>query len=165
MNIALIFPDILNRMVNGEAIAKILKAKGVHRAMDFYDWLDASPNRALAYARAQEHKAEVYVDECVSIADNKELNPNVARNMIQVRQWYGAKVKPKKYGDRVDISVAGQLDLNVPILMARNRTLQPNSNPALPTNTQAIEYTDYNMVRPTDNESAALPDGMPDPFS
>lgn len=84
------------------------------------------------YARAKEEQADVLADEMIEIADNctddvalisvskdgeaKEgVNHsaiNRARLQIDTRKWIASKLKPKKYGDKVDVDHSGGLVIN-----------------------------------------------------
>jgi len=54
------------------------------------------------YARAREDQADWHADEIVAIADT-ETDAAKARNRIDARKWKAAKLKPKVYGDRVNV--------------------------------------------------------------
>lgn len=73
------------------------------------------------YTRAREDQADTLADEIVAIADdgtndtykNEEgfelVNHDViarSRLRVEARKWVAAKLKPKKYGDRVDLTHA-----------------------------------------------------------
>jgi hypothetical protein len=42
---------------------------------------------------------------------NEELNPNAARVAMDGLKWIAARMMPKRYGDRVDANLTG--DINV----------------------------------------------------
>lgn len=81
------------------------------------DWIYNNPERSALYARAREERAEVLADEIVAISDESTVETKyegeevrlvldataVARNRLRVdaRKWVAAKLKPKKYGDKV----------------------------------------------------------------
>jgi len=69
------------------------------------------------YARAKEEQADVLADEIISIADelyeiaSSELTNekiNSARLRIDSRKWTSAKLKPKKYGEKIDLTSGGE---------------------------------------------------------
>jgi hypothetical protein len=61
------------------------------------------------YARAREMLADRLADECVEIADQAfdSDTASAARVKTAARQWYAAKLKPKVYGDNVNVGVGG----------------------------------------------------------
>ena len=104
----------------GMSLRQILKADttGVLPAQStVYDWLLRHPLFAEQYARAREEQADTNADEILEIAD--EMPPEYTdekgrtsldvtyiqwqKNRIEARKWTAAKLRPKKYGDRVAV--------------------------------------------------------------
>lgn len=59
------------------------------------------------YARAKEDQGDFMADEMLDIADaTAEDNVAVQRNRLRVdtRKWLAAKLKPKKYGEKIDVN-------------------------------------------------------------
>ena len=56
------------------------------------------------YMRAREEKPESMEDDIVIIADTPNLDPNDKRVRIDARKWLMSKLKPKKYGDKLDLT-------------------------------------------------------------
>lgn len=85
------------------------------------DWINADQSRAEMYARAREDRSDKLADEIVAIADECEYEPvtditgktvavmfdktAVARNKLRIdaRKWTAAKLKPRVYGDKVQV--------------------------------------------------------------
>jgi hypothetical protein len=86
-----------------------------------YEWLIAHPNFTEQYSRAREEQADTLADEIIAIADespetvevrDKEGNVidvkidsgyvNYQRQRIEARKWTAMKLKPKKYGDKLE---------------------------------------------------------------
>ena len=78
------------------------------------------------YARAREQQADFLAEEIIEIADdgsndlmtitkgdisyeqeNKEVT-NRSKLRVEARKWIASKLKPKKYGDRVEIEHSGE---------------------------------------------------------
>jgi hypothetical protein len=102
----------------GMSLRQILKADttGVLPAQStVYEWLLRQPSFAEQYARAREEQADTNADEILEIADEHppEYTDEKGRtsldvtyiqwqkNRIEARKWTAAKLRPKKYGDRV----------------------------------------------------------------
>jgi hypothetical protein len=85
-----------------------------------YVWLNKKPTFLEQYTRAREEQAETHADEIVAIADETPITTPVydrdgevidikldsayiqwQRQRIDARKWTAAKLRPKKYGDRV----------------------------------------------------------------
>ena len=108
----------------GMSLRKILKADtaGVLPAQStIYQWLLRHPSFQEQYTRAREEQAETLADEIIDIADEQPEIVVVTdkatgaviehkldsafllwqKNRIEARKWTAAKLRPKKYGDRV----------------------------------------------------------------
>lgn len=117
---------------NEELVAKILDGiaagKSLYNVIDelgkpvqvstVYDWLQVHPDFAERYTRARETQADTLADEIIAIADdsrgdtyidlegNERTNhENVQRSRLKVeaRKWVAAKLKPKVYGDKIQV--------------------------------------------------------------
>jgi hypothetical protein len=85
-------------------------------------WLDAHDYFRQSYARAKEQQADFLADEIIAISDDASNDVIIGENGIQqnsefiqrsrlrvdARKWVAAKLKPKKYGDKVDVTSDGQ---------------------------------------------------------
>lgn len=90
-------------------------------ASTIFKWLRENAEFAESYARAKADQAELLVDEMLTIADDGELDRTTRINrageeyqvtdqdviqrsklMVDTRKWIASKLKPKKYGDRVE---------------------------------------------------------------
>ena len=111
--------DLICMMLSeGMSLRQILKADkaGVLPAQStVYEWLLRHPSFSEQYARAREEQADTNADEILDIAD--EMPPEYTdkdgktsldqtyiawqKNRIEARKWTAAKLRPKKYGDRV----------------------------------------------------------------
>lgn len=91
-----------------------------------FRWLEAHENFREQYARAREMQADVFADELTEISDDArndwmkrnhgEDDPGWVANgehiqrsrlRIDTRKWIASKLKPKKYGEKVDMTHAG----------------------------------------------------------
>lgn len=81
-------------------------------------WLREDKNGFLAqYARAKEEQADFMADEIIGIADHtaEDHTPFTGANVVQrdklrieARKWLSGKLKPKKYGDKLDLTSDGE---------------------------------------------------------
>lgn len=70
------------------------------------EWLSQNDDFRGKYAHAREAQADTMDDRILEVADNVEsgkLAPDAARVVLGALQWRAAKLKPKKYGERIDI--------------------------------------------------------------
>jgi hypothetical protein len=120
---------------SSKSLRTICKEEGMPSVRTVLSWLsagdkeDAKPDlRAFLrqYARAREEQADFLAEEILEIADdgsndlmtitkgdasyeaeNKEVT-NRSKLRVDARKWIASKLKPKKYGDKLD------MDLNLP---------------------------------------------------
>lgn len=96
---------ICKRIAEGESLRKICDDSAIPSITSVRRWL-ADEKRAdfrLQYACAREEQADFYADAIIEIADT-EPDPQKARVRIDARKWYAGKLKPKKYGDKMQLS-------------------------------------------------------------
>lgn len=126
--------DICALIAEGKALATICKSENMPSIRTVYYWLKQKPEFLQLYTRAKEDSADALTDESLEIADNIVGNPvlidgvpmqldgkvltvvdaasiNHARLRIETRKWYASKLKPKKYGDKIDHEVTGSVTL------------------------------------------------------
>lgn len=99
-NIEEVMSTICGCIAQGLPLVKILTLDGMPSYATVMRWLSEDSSIQDNYTRAREASADYLADEIVYIADN-ELDPQVARVRIDARKWVAAKMKPKKYGDKV----------------------------------------------------------------
>jgi hypothetical protein len=112
--------EICKRLSQGESLRKITSEDHMPCQSVVYLWLNKHPDFLEKYVRAREEQADTHADEIVAIADESpETHPvldkdgNVIdvkidsgyvayqKQRIEARKWTAAKLRPKKYGDRV----------------------------------------------------------------
>lgn len=110
---------------------------------------------AILKARAQGSWSEV--DEAQRIAGDVLIDPQQARNMIDIRKWRASKFMPKIFGEKLDISVAERIDL-IGVIEARKRgQLQPSGNLVALSEPQDVDYTELLPTRLTDTIPVIAP--------
>lgn len=91
------------------------------------DWIGKSRERTEQYARAKDKQMDLIAEDTIHIADT-ERDPNRARVRIDARKWVASKLAPKKYGDRLDVSHTGNLNLTALTDQELMRIAQEQSN-------------------------------------
>lgn len=95
-------------------LGKILAAGIGGNALPAYStidkWLTEDAALSERYARAKASQADVLADEIVGLADDC-TDHNKCRLQIDARKWVAAKLKPKKYGDKVDLNHGGSVEI------------------------------------------------------
>jgi hypothetical protein len=93
---------ICQEIMAGKSLRTICAMEGMPAASTVYAWLRQYPEFSDTYAHAREIQADMLAEEILEIADS-DLDPNRARVMIDARKWLASKLRPKKYGDRVEL--------------------------------------------------------------
>ena len=78
-----------------------------------FDWVRANPEFSQQYARAMDDRADALAEELQDIADDPTIEPNDKRIRVDARKWIASKLKPKRYGDRLQHE--GDMTLNIKI--------------------------------------------------
>ncbi len=100
-----VFDAICERIADGESLREICASEGMPSKANVFRWLSADPAAADQYARARETHADHEFDEIKVIADGATPeNVQVARLRVDTRKWRAGKLRPKVYGDKVDLS-------------------------------------------------------------
>ncbi len=118
---------ICEKLSEGYSLRSVCEEKDMPAASTVFKWLRIYPEFVEQYARAKQESADAMAEDILDIADNatydwmdiqlqsggiKEIPDNevIQRSKLRVetRKWIMAKMKPKKYGDKVDITSAGK---------------------------------------------------------
>jgi hypothetical protein len=139
--------EICDRIAEGESLVKICSDAKMPKKTAVYEWLLRHKEFADIYARAREDQADTLADEIHAIAD--ELPQQVVdekgnatrydsayvqwqKNRVDARKWVAAKLKPKKYSDRIahvgdNESDAININVNIFDEMIKNLELKRQS--------------------------------------
>jgi hypothetical protein len=109
--------EVCWRLAHGESLVSICRDDHLPHCATIYRWLVRFPTFCEMYARAREDQADTNADEILQIAD--EMPPEFTdekgrtyldqtfiqwqKNRIDARKWTAAKLKPRKYGDRMAV--------------------------------------------------------------
>jgi hypothetical protein len=119
---------ILDRIYHGESVRSILvdsnKDKDALPSRKlFNEWLNDTDGLSDQYVRACNSRADAIFDEIIEIADDKSQDEMVtdkgfvvmnsefvarSRLKIDARKWIASKLNPKKYGEKMDVTSAGE---------------------------------------------------------
>ncbi|MER9459690.1 terminase small subunit protein [Mesorhizobium sp. M0387] len=120
---------ICERLTNKESLSKICRSDDMPAKSTVCRWLAIHPAFRDQYACARAIQADEYFDETIDIADDGTNDyrkrtkadgstedvfdtDHVQRSKLRVdtRKWAVAKLDPKKYGEKLDLTVAGTLN-------------------------------------------------------
>lgn len=103
-------------------------------------WLREKESFRTQYARAKEEQADFLAEEMLEIADdgsndtihtekgdieNKEWT-NRSKLRVDTRKFIAAKLKPKKYGDKIDLTTNGE-NINAPVVIDWSGNYNPTN--------------------------------------
>ncbi|ASN73038.1 hypothetical protein R2B_p001 [Ralstonia phage DU_RP_II] len=160
---------VIKRVLEGAPIKDAIKGYFAGTS-DFYDCVSSERELSLRFTRAMEMRAELLVDELVTIADSDE-DPQRVRNRLDVRKWVASKLLPKKYGERIDLNVTQTIDIGEALREAKARIVRPVIDQLPTPQPQAIDLQDVSPIEPRDEESRTVDatppadDPTPDIFS
>jgi len=113
---------VLNEIAGGKSLVKVCDMPGMPNRTSFLRRVAADAALQTLYAEAMAARADKYAEETIDIADDGsgdtyvDDNGNaradtewISRSKLRVaaRQWYAAKISPKKYGDKVTQELTG----------------------------------------------------------
>lgn len=115
---------ICERLAEGKSLNSICASDDMPHKATVFRWLSAYDEFRDQYARAREAQADALVDEMIDIADDGSNDWMEKRNAdgenigwtengealrrsdirIKTRQWVAAKLRPKKYGEKLALT-------------------------------------------------------------
>jgi hypothetical protein len=84
-----------------------------------YQWMHSKAGFADKYARACEERADHRAEKIDEIAEkvlSGEVDPQAARVAIDAHKWTASKLKPKRYGDRIDLGNADGVPFQINVI-------------------------------------------------
>lgn len=102
--------EVIDLVTDGVPLAKAVKQCGIG-IRTFHNAVSSVREVSVDYARAREIRADVLVDEAIAAADDLELDPQRARNMMTIRQWAASKHNSRVYGERIDLNVSQSISI------------------------------------------------------
>lgn len=121
---------ICDRIALGESLRSICRDEAMPAMSSVFLWLNKHSEFSDQYAHAREAQADTLADEIVDIADDGSRDYTVdadgiatvdhdhiarARLRVDARKWIASKLKPKKYGEKLDTTHRG--DPAAPIMI------------------------------------------------
>jgi hypothetical protein len=118
---------ICARLATGESLRTVCKDEDMPCIQTIFNWFRLHKEFLDQYTRAKEESADAMVEEILDIADDgtndwmeswdkdgdrtgwKLNGEHVQRSRLRVdtRKWIASKLKPKKYGDSIDLTSKG----------------------------------------------------------
>lgn len=130
---------ICAELAMGKSLRTVLKLPGMPVMSTVFKWLSQQEEFAKQYARAKQESADAMAEEILDISDDgandymtvtkgdtdyKVVNNEAiqrSRLRVETRKWLMAKMKPKIYGDKLDMTSGGE-KLPTPIIQVPKNT-------------------------------------------
>lgn len=103
--------QIVEMIADGISLKRICELDGMPRKASFYRWMDSKQDLRDKYARAKDDAADALADDIEDIANavlKGVYDPAAARVAVDAKKWIASKLKPKKYGDKLDLTSDGK---------------------------------------------------------
>jgi hypothetical protein len=132
----------------GRSLRSVCESKSMPSVKTVFTWMRKHEEFLQQYARAKEESADAMADEVLDIADDGhndwmirrfgnqeawvENGEAVNRSKLRVdtRKWLMSKMKPKKYGDKLDLVSDGERLQTAPVIVS---AIASRSNADAPT--------------------------------
>ncbi len=117
---------ICERIAEGYSMRTVCKPDEMPAMSTVFKWFRTKPEFVDQYAKATQERTEAMSEDILDIADdgsndlmtiqkgkesytieNKEVT-NRSRLRVDTRKWLMSKMKPKKYGDKIDVTTDGK---------------------------------------------------------
>lgn len=95
---------ICAQLAEGRSLRSVLTDEGMPAMSTVFKWLNEDQVFSEQYARAKEESADALADDIADIAEKVlkgVYDPAAARVALDGKKWFASKMKPKKYGDRI----------------------------------------------------------------
>lgn len=99
--------EICSQLSDGKSLRAVCRQESMPSARTIFNWLRTKPEFMHQYAKAKEESADAMADDILDIADDKDEDAQSRRVRIDARKWIASKLKPKKYGDKIDATLSG----------------------------------------------------------
>ena len=110
-----IWQDIVDRVSAGKSVSTVLREPGYPTWTSFQAMLASDDKLREAYDKAVQDRADRMADEILELSDEQMpegLEGAMAsawvqqkRMQVDARKWIASKLKPRTYGDRIDMTV------------------------------------------------------------
>ena len=141
--------DIQERVIaeiqTGRSLRQVCKEEGMPDFRTVQRWIVSDGSFAVKYARARMAQADTLFDRMEEVEEQVSagtMDSHAARVVLDSMRWRAAKLAPKVYGDRLDVSVSdNRISITGALQAAQSRLLDvvdvtplalPNASSALP---------------------------------
>ena len=110
---------IIQALYSTETLISILRAHKVD-TQAFYKMIESVPLLTQNYIRAHSHRADLFAE--LVVEESRSLgDANQARNRMNALIWATSKMKPDKYGERIDVHLNQTIQIREALNEANSR--------------------------------------------
>lgn len=132
--------EIIDQLYSTDTVVSVLRRNQVDNK-SFFKLVATVPLITENYIRAQGIRADLFADMVVE--ESRSLgDANQTRNRMNALIWAASKMKPDKYGDRIDVNLNQTLDIRGALDEAKNRIRDIIIQPKLITNSNQTTSID-----------------------
>lgn len=95
--------ELCRYLAVGESLRTVTKRPGMPSIQTVFTWMRTHEEFLEQYTRAKQEAADALVEEMLDIADSDNTDVNRDRLRVDTRKWIAAKLKPKKYGEKMQV--------------------------------------------------------------
>lgn len=135
--------SICAKLAEGESMRTICRDEGMPDMSTVFRWLRTDQEFCKQYARAKQESADAMAEEILDISDNgsndwmevqygeteawKANGEAIQRSKLRVdtRKWLMSKMKPKRYGDQLDVTSGGDKIVFMPTELLNKNGINP----------------------------------------
>lgn len=102
---------ICSELGHGRSLRSVCEPDDMPSFQTVFSWLRTNAEFLEHYTRAKEESADALVDEMQFLTDSVAKDKDSiakARLQVETRKWISSKLKPKKYGDKLDVESGGK---------------------------------------------------------
>lgn len=103
--------SICEMLSEGRSLRSICRNDTMPAIRTVFMWLRTNEEFMHQYALSKRETADAMAEDIQEIGErvlSGELDPNAARVAIDAKKWVAAKLKPKVYGDKLDVTSGGE---------------------------------------------------------
>lgn len=138
---------ICDLISEGNSLRSVCNDESLPDKRTVFRWLRTHEDFCHQYARACEERTEAMAEDILDIADDgsndlmtvkkgnltykvedKEVT-NRSKLRVETRKWIMSKMKPKKYGDKLDLTSDGKRIENAPVIISEIKPRNADPEP------------------------------------
>jgi hypothetical protein len=106
--------EVFRQLAEGKTLIEICAKKGMPSKATIYRMVEESPQLRDDYTRARAKQADTFAEMIVTESRTAK-DAQLGRLRMDALKWAASKIAPKKYGDKVEVEHAGEVDIVVKI--------------------------------------------------